>query len=86
MIPSLIYILCTLTSVGCGVLLWRGYRKTQLRLLLWSAICFLILALANAFLFLDLIVFPDLDLLLLRSIVTLSAVLVLLYGLIFESN
>lgn len=86
MIPSLIYLLSTVTSVGCGVLLWRGYRKTRLRLLLWSAICFLILALSNALLFLDLIVFPEVDLLAWRSAVTLAAVLVLLYGLVFESN
>jgi hypothetical protein len=86
MIGSLVYILCTLTSLGCGVLLWRGYRKTQLRLLFWSSICFMILALSNALLFFDLIVFPESNLLTARSLVTLAALLVLLYGLVFESN
>ena len=83
---SLVYILCTLMSLGCGILLWRGYRKTKLRLLFWSAICFLILALSNALLFFDLSVFPDSNLLTARSAVTLIALLVLMYGLVFESN
>lgn len=83
---SLVYILCTLTSLGCGVLLWRGYRKTKLRLLFWSSICFLILALSNALLFFDLAVLPDSNLLTARSVVTLIALLVLIYGLVFESN
>ena len=83
---SLVYILCTLTSLGCGVLLWRGYRKTRLRLLFWSASCFLILALSNALLFIDLSVYRDLNLLTARSAVTLIALLVLIYGLVFESN
>ena len=86
MIGSLVYILCTLTSLGCGLLLWRGYGKTRLRLLFWSSICFLIFALSNALLFFDLIVFPGSDLVVARSAVTLVALLVLLYGLVFEST
>jgi hypothetical protein len=86
MMGSLVYILCALTSLGCGILLWRGYRKTKLRLLFWSSICFMILALSNALLFFDLIVFPDSNLLTARSVVTLIALLVLMYGLVFESN
>jgi hypothetical protein len=86
MMGSLVYILCTLTSLGCAILLWRGYRKTSLRLLFWSSICFTIFALSNALLFFDLIVFPGANLLTARSVVTLLALLVLLYGLVFESN
>jgi hypothetical protein len=86
MIPSLIYILCTLTSVGCAVLLWRGYRKTRQRLLWWSALSFAGLAVSNVFLFLDLTVFPDIDFVPLRNVTTLVAIIVLLYGLIFESH
>jgi len=83
---SLVYILCAVTSLGCGILLWRGYRKNGLRLLFWSSICFMILALSNALLFFDLILFPGVSLLIARSAVTLVALLVLMYGLIFESN
>ena len=86
MMGSIVYFLCTLTSLGCGILLWRGYRKSRLRLLFWSSICFLILALANGLLFLDLSVFPDSNLLFARSGVTLLALVVLIYGLVFESN
>jgi len=86
MIATLVYILSTLTSLGCSVLLWRGYRKTRLRLLAWSAACFAILAVSNALLFFDLVVFPQTDLLFFRNIATLVALLVLLYGLVFESH
>ncbi|MEP6669023.1 MAG: DUF5985 family protein [Chthoniobacter sp.] len=86
MIATLVYILCTLTSLGCSLLLWRGYRKTRLRLLSWSAACFAILAVCNALLFFDLIVFPQTDLLVFRNLATLVALLVLLYGLVFESH
>jgi hypothetical protein len=94
MIGAVVYILCTVTCVVCAFQLWRGYRRTQLQLLFWSAICFFILAIANALLFVDLAVFPGvavivlpgLELLTVRSCLTLVALLVLLYGLIFKSN
>ena len=94
MIGTVVYVLCTVTSMVCAVLLWRGFRRTQLRLLFWSAICFMILAIAHALLFVDLAVFPGVtvmvlpgvDLLAARSLLTFVALLVLLYGLVFESN
>jgi hypothetical protein len=85
-IAALVYILCTLTSMGCSFLLWRAFRKTRLRLLMWSAACFAILAVSNALLFVDLVIFPQVDLLTMRSVATLTALLVLLFGLVFESN
>lgn len=86
MIPTIVYTLCVCTCLTCALLLWRAYRKNHLRLLLWSALCFLILGIANLLLFADLIIYPGVSLLSLRSSVTLCALLVLLYGLIFESN
>jgi hypothetical protein len=87
MMAVLVYSLCTLTSFGCAVLLWRGYRRRRLRLLFWSSICFLILTLSNVGLFFDLVVFPtEVDLSLVRNGLSLLAVLVLLYGQIFESQ
>jgi hypothetical protein len=82
---TIVYSLCTLTSIGCAVLLWRGYRKSRLRLLFWSAICFAILGISNALLILDLVVFPDVYILPARTIATQVALLVLIYGLVFES-
>lgn len=86
MIGSVVYILCTLTSLGCAVLLWRAYRRSRMRLLFWSALCFGIMAISNALLFLDLVVFPDVYILPFRSLVTQIAFLVLLFGLIFETK
>jgi hypothetical protein len=86
MIPVIIYSLCALTCLGASLLLWRGYRRSRQRLLYWSSLCFGIMAVSNAVLILDLIVLPKLDLLNYRSAVTQVALLVLIYGLIFESD
>ena len=82
----LVYTLCTLTSLGCALLLWRGYRRSRLRLLFWSALCFGLLAISNGILILDLVVFPDIYILPYRTAVFQIGLLVLLYGLIFESD
>ncbi|MCW1921800.1 DUF5985 family protein [Luteolibacter arcticus] len=86
MIPTVIYILCFLTCAGCAALLWRGFRRTRFRLLLWSSVCFLILGIANLLLFADLVLYPGTSLLIIRNAVTLVAILVLLVGLVFESH
>jgi hypothetical protein len=86
MMGSIIYLLCALTSLGAAVLLWRGYRRSQQRLLYWSSLCFFILAASNGLLILDLVVFPDVYLLPWRNFVTQVGLLVLLYGLNFESD
>ncbi|MFZ2281229.1 MAG: DUF5985 family protein [Prosthecobacter sp.] len=86
MIGSIIYLLCAFTSLGAAVLLWRGYRRSRQRLLYWSSLCFAILAVSNGLLILDLVVFPDVYILPWRNFVTQVALLVLLYGLIFESD
>ena len=83
---SIIYFLCALTSLGAAALHWRGFRRTRQRLLYWSALCFAIMAVSNGLLILDLVVLPDVYLLTSRSIVTQIALLVLIYGLIFESD
>ena len=85
-IPQLIYILCIVTCLGCAFLLWRAFRKTRSRLLFWSALCFLILGFANLLLFADIVIYPDENLITLRTGANLGAVLVLLYGLIFKSR
>jgi hypothetical protein len=82
----IIYLLCALTCLGSAVLLWRGYRRSQQRLLYWSALCFAIMAVSNGLLILDLVLLPQINFLPYRSIVTQIALLVLLYGLIFESD
>jgi hypothetical protein len=83
---QLVYILCGLTSILCGVLLYRQYRLTGGALLFWSMLCFLCLAVTNVLLYLDLVVFPSVNLAVLRNAITLSGMMMLLYGLIREST
>ena len=80
-----VYILCTLTSVMCALLLLRSYLRTRTRLLLWSTLCFFGLALNNVLMFVDVVVVPDIDLRVLRSGTGVLALCLLLYGLIWEN-
>ena len=84
--PAGVYLLCLITSVTCAILLARQYRKARMRLLLWSALCFLCLAFNNLAVILDLLVFPTADLRLLRLFSSLAAVGVLLFGFIWDSE
>ena len=80
-----IYLLCAATSVLCAVLLYNGYRASRTRLLFWSCLCFIGLAVNNVLLFLDLVVVkPDLSLI--RTTVALAAMLALCLGLVWESR
>ena len=81
-----IYVLCFLTASICAAMLLRGYRRTGVRLLLWSGICFLCLAVNNAALFADRVLFPDVDLYVIRTVPTLLGLCALLYGLIWEAE
>ena len=83
-LPSLVYGLCFLTSTLCAVLLARSYVRSGLRLLLWSALCFILLGLNNLVVVLDIVVLQDRDLRLLRLVLALCAILVLLFGFIWE--
>ena len=79
--------LAVLTCLACTVLLFRGYARSGLRLLLWSALCFVFLSLNNLLLFFDLVVFPtEIDLRPYRLVAALIGLLFLLYGFIFESD
>ncbi|MBA2467150.1 MAG: hypothetical protein H0V46_06040 [Sphingomonas sp.] len=82
--PAIVYILCFLTSSACAWLLGRSYVRTRTRLLLWSSVCFLLLAGNNLLLVLDLLVFTDLNLRIGRLLLSLSAVTVLLFGFIWD--
>jgi hypothetical protein len=79
-----VYLLCLLTSAACAWLLVRSYLKSRTKLLLWSAACFVMLALNNLFVVADVIIFPGFELTLLRSVAALAGVGLLLYGFISE--
>ena len=79
-------LLAALTSLTCMVLLFRAYAANGVRLLLWSALCFVCLTTNNVLLFFDLAVFPDLNLRLYRIIAAFAGVLFLLYGFLWEAE
>lgn len=82
--PTAVYILCFITSSACAWLLARSYWRTGTRLLLWSAICFLLLAGNNLIVVLDMLILPAWDLRILRLGLSLGAVGVLLFGFIWD--
>jgi len=81
---EVIYVLCAATSILCAVLLLKSYRASRARLLFWSSLCFMGLALNNILLILDLYVVST-DLFYLRTLVALGAMIMLIYGLIWSS-
>jgi hypothetical protein len=83
---ALIYSLCALTSLACLVLLWRSWRASGARLLFWSALCFGALSINNVLLVLDRVVFLDVDLFDWRLAAALAAVMLMLFGLIWEED
>ena len=85
-LPVLIYVLCLLAAGLCTWLLLRGYWRSGARLLLWSGLCFAFLSLNSLAVILDLAVWPDADLQLLRHAASLAAVGTLLIGLIWEAK
>jgi hypothetical protein len=85
-IANLIYVMCAGTSAACAVLLLRGYSSTKVGLLFWSALCFVGLALSNALLVVDLLFVPEVSLMTARQLITLTSLVVLIYGLIWEAR
>ena len=79
-------VLAVLTSAGCMVLLFRAYSSTGLRLLFWSALCFVCLSVNSVLLFLDLVIFPTIDFRPYRLASSLGGILFLLYGFIWEAE
>jgi hypothetical protein len=84
LLPGVVYVLCFVTSSACAWLLGRGFRQVGARVLLWSALCFLLLAVNNLMLVVDLLVVPATDLRFLRALVALAAVSVLLFGFVWD--
>lgn len=85
--PSLaptVYLLCLVSSGACAWLLARAYAGSQTRLLLWSAICFVLLSINNLLVVLDLLVISSVDLSIVRLLASLAAVLILLYAFVWE--
>jgi hypothetical protein len=83
----IIYVLGTLTTLLCSILLLRGYARGRRKLLLWSGLCFAGLTVSNALLFVDLVILAqDVSLHLVRLSTAAIAMLLLLYGLVWEGE
>lgn len=81
-----VYILGALTTLACAVLLLRGYGRARRALLLWSGLCFAGLAISNVLIFVDLMIVPQINLYPLRLGTAAVAMLLLLFGLIWENK
>jgi hypothetical protein len=82
----LLFLFAALTSFACMALLFRGYARTGVRLLLWSALCFIFLTANNVLLFVDNIVLPEVDLRPYRLLAALIGIGCLLYAFIWEAE
>ena len=84
---AIVYALCALTALTCSVLLLRAWAQSRVALLFWSGLCFAVLTINNCLLIIDRIFLPvEVDLTTLRLGVALFALLLLLYGLIWEES
>lgn len=82
--PTAVYLLCLATSAACAWLLARTYRQTHARLLLWSALCFALLAGNNLLTVVDLVIVEDISFRIPRLLFSIAAVTVLLVGFIWD--
>jgi hypothetical protein len=85
-VATVVYTLCAFLSLACAALLLRAWTSSRRRLLLWSALCFMWLALSNVLLFVDLAILgDDADLRWARSATFLAGTATLLAGLIWDT-
>lgn len=82
--PGIVYLLCFATSSACAALLVRGYGAGGPRLLLWSGLCFVFLALNNLLVVIDLLLLTDVDMRLSRLVLSLAAVAILIFGFVWD--
>jgi hypothetical protein len=83
----LLYALVMLACLACMLLLFRGYARSGVRLLFWSALCFVGLSVSNVMLFFDLALFPtQIDLRPYRLLAAVAGLGFLLYGFIAAND
>jgi len=84
--PQVVYLLCAITSISCSYLLYRGFKNTKLKLLFWTSLGFFGFALNNILLFVDLLIVPQYDLSVIRTVPAFVGMLIFVYGLIMEEE
>ena len=82
--PTLVFLLCFVTSVACAGLLIRSYTRTNRRFLLWCAMSFALFAVNSTLSLIDIYWPPPGNLMAYRKAAALGAVLVLIYGFMWE--
>jgi len=85
-VTVLVYLLCAVTSLACAVLLFRGFRRSRARMLLWSALCFAGFCLNNALLIVDTQLAPAIDLSIWRTLPAALGLALLLYGFVWDAD
>jgi len=85
-VTAVVYLLCVVTSALCAFLLFRAHQRTARRFLFWGALCFVFLMINNAFVFIDLIWFPEGSLVAFRQFAALIAVSVMIYGFMWKTD
>ena len=83
---SAVYLLGILVTTLCAVLLLHAFARVKQRLLLWSGLCFVGLTVSNILLFVDLVIWPEFSLYTWRLSTAAIAMLLLVYGLVMESD
>ena len=81
-----VFLLCALTSLACAALLLRAYGRGRSRLLLWSGLCFVGLALNNGLLVVDRLILPEVDLSVVRQVPAVAGIALLLWGLVWDAE
>jgi hypothetical protein len=81
-----VYLLCATASLIVAALLLRQYVKVRTRLVLWSFICFTGLVANNVLVYVDLVMYTGVDLSVYRSAVGAAAMLIMLFGLVWETR
>jgi hypothetical protein len=80
----IIYLLCVAASLLCAYLLVLAYRANRTEVLIWSALCFVLLAVNNLVIAIDILLLPTIDLTIVQLTTSLAAAAVLLYGFIWK--
>jgi hypothetical protein len=83
---ELIYLLCAATSLVASWMLLRYYFLSRTPLLLWSCIGFAGLAVNNVLVYLDLVLFQEVDLSIVRTLTGAIGMIAIVYGLTRETN
>ena len=81
-----VYVLCALTSAACATLLLRAFGGSRNRLLLWTGLCFVFLALNNLVLVVDEMLVDSVDLSTWRLVPAVVGMTILVFGLISEAE